>query len=328
MNRLWASSLLLLIFLLPAAAHAQSNLPLFDPEWQLVPEAHELDADCPVGSPLGFGGALQLIQNVMNAAISFGVIIMVLVITFAGILWLLTPTNPENHSQAKKVLTNAVIGLLILLSAWLIVDFVMKLLYNGNTSFGPWNEILTGGDICITAASTTPLFSGNIFSVPGQGGSFSYPLTGSFGACNPATLQTAASQAGITLSASDARMFACLAGPESTCGTRLRNYNWGRGSSAYGAFQVLLDGNSRHYENAACRRAAGLAEGERLNCHLGFRNGNPIPGSPVVQRCINAASNLSCSLAAAVSLKNEAGSFSPWRADANSARQRACMAGG
>jgi hypothetical protein len=172
MNRLWAPLLLALLLMVPVFVHAQSNIPLFDPEWQLVPEASELDSDCPVGAPLGFGGVLQLIQNVMNASVSFGVIICVIVIAFAGILWILTPTNPESHSQAKKVLTNAVIGFLIILSAWVMVDFVMKMLYSGTDGqqgvFGPWNEILTGGDICVVATSTKPLFSGNIFSVPGQ----------------------------------------------------------------------------------------------------------------------------------------------------------------
>lgn len=195
MKRLWAPFLIALLLFLPALANAQSNLPLFDPEWQLVPEAHELDADCPVGAPLGFGGFLQLIQNGMNAAISFGVIIFVLIIAFAGMLWILTPTNPENHSQAKKVLTNAVIGLLIILSAWLIVDFVMKILYSGSTSFGPWNEILMeGGDYCIVAASSTPLFTGTVVGTvfPGNtgvvsgGGSCTAPTVGP---CTVAALQ-------------------------------------------------------------------------------------------------------------------------------------------
>ncbi len=173
MKRIWAPLFLALLISVPVFAHAQSGLPLLDPEWQLVPEASELDADCPVGAPLGFGGVLQLIQNGMNAAISFGVLISVFVIAGAGILWILTPTNPENHSRAKAILTSAVIGLLIILSAWLVVDFVMKLLYSGTDGqqgkFGPWNEILVGGDICVVAMETTPLFEGSITAVPGQG---------------------------------------------------------------------------------------------------------------------------------------------------------------
>lgn len=171
MKRLWAPLFLLVVLFVPFAVSAQSNLPLFDPEWQLVPDAHKIDPEnCPEGYPLGFGGVLQLVQNGMNATISFGVIIFVLVIAGAGILWILTPTNPENHSQAKKILTNGVIGLLIILSAWLVVDFVMKMLYSGTSGqqgvFGPWNEILVGGDLCVTATTTAALFGGKITPAP------------------------------------------------------------------------------------------------------------------------------------------------------------------
>lgn len=185
MNRLWAPLFLALLLCVPLAASAQSNIPLFGSDWQIVPDAHELDPKCPVGAPLGFGGTLQLIQNVMNATVSLGVLIAVMVIVFAGILWILTPTNPENHSKAKAVLTNAVIGLLIILSSWLIVDFVMKILYDGDRSnFGPWNQIFEGGDICVVAATTTPLFTGSIVSVPGQGtGAPTGGATGGAGQC-------------------------------------------------------------------------------------------------------------------------------------------------
>jgi len=311
MKRLWAPLLLLVVLFVPFAVSAQSNLPLFDPDWQLVPDAHEIDpANCPEGYPLGFGGALQLIQNVMNAAISFGVIISVLVIAGAGILWILTPTNPENHSQAKKILMNAVIGLLIILSAWLVVDFVMKLLYNPNAyNFGPWNEILTGGDLCIKPMETQPLFSGNITAVPGQGApGVSYdPQYTTSGSCSPASVQQAGQSVNITTK--EARFLACIARPESRCGGDLTNYNWGKGSSAYGPFMILLDGNARYFENDACRIAANVSG--RLNCQDGFRSGNPIPGSAIANRCMRAAANLACSTAAATKLVRESGA-TPW----------------
>jgi len=64
---------------------------------------------------------------------------------------------------------NAVIGICIVLSAWLIVDFVMKTLYGGQ--FGPWNTILLDGtgDSCVVAKPAMPLFDGNITAVPGRG---------------------------------------------------------------------------------------------------------------------------------------------------------------
>jgi hypothetical protein len=65
--------------------------------------------------------------------------------------------NPEARNRGRNMLLNVVIGLVILLSAWLVVDFVMKTLYNPDTTtsdgkkFGPWNSILQGSasDQCI-----------------------------------------------------------------------------------------------------------------------------------------------------------------------------------
>lgn len=309
MYRLSALFLALLLFCAPLTAAAQSGIPLFDSEWQLVPEAHEIDPTCPVGYPLGFGGVLQLVQNGMNAAISFGIVAFVLIIAGAGILWMLTPTNPENHSQAKKILTNAVIGFLIILSAWLIVDFVMKLLYDGeNSGFGPWNSILTGGDICIRVnENLSPLFTGDIRSVPGHSGSSYDPQFTTSGACSPNSVYGAGQGTGITQK--QAQFLACIARPESACGADLTNYQWGSGSSAYGPFMILLDGNSRYFETPACYRAANVTG--NLNCDEGFRGGNPIPGSPIAARCMRAAANLACSVSAAHGLLMTSG-HRPW----------------
>ena len=131
--------LLALLFFVSALPASAANLPLLDPNFSIVPK-------CPDGLPLGPGGVLQLIQNVMNAGISIGVIAFVLVITYAGFLFILTPTNPESRSKAKTVLGNATIGFIIVLAAWLIVDFIMKILYSGGGQFGPWNKILTFTD--------------------------------------------------------------------------------------------------------------------------------------------------------------------------------------
>ena len=256
----------------------------------------------------------------MNAAISFGVVIFVLIIAFAGILWILTPTNPENHSQAKKILTNAVIGFLILLSSWLIVDFVMKLLYNEATEFGPWNAILTGGNYCVEKnENAKPISDGSITRVPGTSGGSYEPRYTTSGACSPTSVQRAGQSVNIT--AKEATFLACIARPESTCGTDLTNYNWGKGSSAYGPFMILLDGNARYFENAACREAAGVT-GE-LNCSAGFRNGNPISGSAVANRCMRAAANLACSTAAATAiLRNQGHTAWTGNRDSKPAHQR------
>ncbi len=110
----------------------------------IPPECH-----CDTGqvSAPDFGCVLATVENAMNFAISIGVIIFVLVASYAGLLWMFSPMNPHNREMGRGVLMNAVIGLLIALCAWLMVDFIMKTLYNG--AFGPWNSILGEGDYCL-----------------------------------------------------------------------------------------------------------------------------------------------------------------------------------
>lgn len=145
---------LALCMLLPLSADAQ-----FGP---IVPEVCRTCA-------CGFGGVLAIVQNVVNFIIGISIIFATFIMVWAGGLYVVSATNPESRSTANKMLLNAVIGIVIVLSAWLIVDFVMKSLYGGQ--FGPWNSILLGGsgDSCVVAKPTTPLFSGNIFAVPGTG---------------------------------------------------------------------------------------------------------------------------------------------------------------
>ncbi|HEX2792636.1 MAG TPA: pilin [Candidatus Paceibacterota bacterium] len=325
-----------LFALAPMPAAAAANLPILNPDFAIVPEACK-------ACPCGFGGALQLVQNVVNAGVALAIVVVVIVIAWAGITFMLTPTNPENRTKARQMLTNAVIGLVILLSAWLVVDSVMKLLYRAGEGkdgdFLPWNEILTGGDTCIVEnTNLKKLFNGSVGDFftqkPGSGatgpeggagtGGVSVPSGNGVGACNSSKLQAAASQGGFTLSQSDARTFACIAQFESSCGTKVLNYNWNKGSSAAGPFQVLLGDNAKYYETPACQAAAGVSG--QLNCAAGFRNGNPIPGSPIAQQCVKAASNLACSLSAAVALKNASGSFRPWTGNSDSSKgAQACV---
>jgi hypothetical protein len=143
----------------PLVTHA-AGIPLLSSGWSLVPEACR-------SCPCGFAGVLGIAQNVVSAGISVGILFAVIIIAWAGFILITSPFNAEAKGTAHKMLINAVIGLLIVCSAWLIVDFVMKALYSGpdgqQGKFGPWNSILTGGDICVQETKNMgTLFSGPI----------------------------------------------------------------------------------------------------------------------------------------------------------------------
>lgn len=133
--------------------------------------------DCPGRAP-DWGCVLQTIQNLINAAIAFGVVIATLIIAYAGALLLFSPFHAANRQLARNILLNALIGLAVALSGWLIVDFIMKNLYNASgasdgVELGPWNEILAGGAECVDvnqqAGNITAPNVGNIGN-PGGGG--------------------------------------------------------------------------------------------------------------------------------------------------------------
>ncbi|MEK7510892.1 MAG: pilin [Patescibacteria group bacterium] len=114
--------------------------------------------------PCGFAGVLEIMRHLMNFAVSFGVIVLTIMLAWGGFMYILSAANPESRSQANKVLTGAVIGMVLILSSWLIVDFVMRTLYSGpdgtQGKYGPWNSILAeSADWCIVAGDTKPLFT-------------------------------------------------------------------------------------------------------------------------------------------------------------------------
>lgn len=130
--------------LLPVPAEA-ANTSLV----QIFPEECKCEGKAP-----DWGCVLETMRNLINTAIAFGAIVSVLIIAYAGALWMFSPFNPGNREKGRTLLLNAFIGLAIALGAWLIVDFVMKSLYNpegtaDNVELGPWNSILSGGNRCV-----------------------------------------------------------------------------------------------------------------------------------------------------------------------------------
>lgn len=154
---------LLVGLIAPVFAQAQ-GIPTLGSGFHIIPDASDLDPTCNKGDPLSFGAMMHVVQNLLGVAIALGVLFFVIIMAWAGFLLITSAVNPEAKSTARKMLGNAAIGLLITLSAWLIVDFVMKTLYNpSDASWGPWNSILGSGSACVRKTDNMDsLFSGKI----------------------------------------------------------------------------------------------------------------------------------------------------------------------
>lgn len=128
---------------LPVEAHAQSAR-FFGP---IISDECRCDAEHNNGieSAPEWGCVLDTVQAGFNLLFSLSMVFFVLMATYAGVLLMTSGPDASKRSKARAMLLNIVLGLLIALSAWLVVDFVMRALYDENRGWGPWNRILAVG---------------------------------------------------------------------------------------------------------------------------------------------------------------------------------------
>jgi hypothetical protein len=194
MKRIVALAIPLFILALPAPTHAAFYGPIVPAECKCDNQTVE-GTGAKITTAPDYGCVLQVIQNVINVMVTLATILMVFYIVIAGFQFMLSGTGGEALSKAKTRVTNVAIGILVVLVAWLLVDFVMKTIYDEGSStttvkFGPWNSILAsnGNDRCIVARTPEGLTTGFIeitSTAPGGGTETAGPVVGEAGGCNP-----------------------------------------------------------------------------------------------------------------------------------------------
>lgn len=89
----------------------------------------------PVIGPFGTGeGAAiiaELIGRILNLAFMIGGLILLVMIIVSGIQWMLAGGNKEALSRAQGRLTSAIIGFIILASAFAIISLIANILNVG-----------------------------------------------------------------------------------------------------------------------------------------------------------------------------------------------------
>ena len=80
-----------------------------------------------VGSSLGLGSAdlKQTVINVISFVLGLLGLIAVIMILYGGFIWLTAGGNEDKVDSAKKIISSAAIGLVVILVAWAIVNFVV-----------------------------------------------------------------------------------------------------------------------------------------------------------------------------------------------------------
>src|SRR3989344_9578954 len=87
-----------------------------------------LDTGLQFGTATGLGtqDLRVTIMNIIRYALGFLGVIAIGFILYGGFVWMTAGGNAEKIEQAKKILINATIGLAIILSAFMIVSFIIN----------------------------------------------------------------------------------------------------------------------------------------------------------------------------------------------------------
>jgi hypothetical protein len=317
-------------FALPLAAHAA--IPFFGP---IIPKEQ---ATCAAS----WGLIVVVVNNIISLLITLAIVFVApLMIAWSGFLFVVNPVNSSGISEAKKILTNTVVGIVIALAGWLIVDALMAVLYNANAPagstggvLGTWSDLVGSKGVppCIPLAtalnnSTQTLNPSTSGLGVVSGTAPSLPLTGD---CSPSSILSSAARSPYPLTQAQANTLSCLAIPESNCNINAGGATTPGGVPSYalGVFQIVPGySDACHSLNIpSCYAAAGVSG--PLNCSSAFRCVNQVCtviNAELWNACQRAGKNFDCNVAAAACLVKANPTFGDWTGDPRSSVQRNCI---
>lgn len=128
MQKLWvAVAVMVYLFVVPFTVSAATLVPCGGPGEDPCQTCH----------------VVTLVNNVVAWLVMILGTIAAILIIVAGVRLVTSGGNTSAMEQAKSSMTNLIIGYLIVLSAWLVLDYGLKalLIQDGANSFGVWNTI-------------------------------------------------------------------------------------------------------------------------------------------------------------------------------------------
>lgn len=261
---------------------------------------------------------VKLTNNVVEWLIIVLGTLAALIIMYAGIQLVTAGGNQSAMEAAKSKITNVIIGYVIILAAWLVVDYGLKVLLitDGTKSFGVWNDVeCTVQDTPTKKRKTTLEYTEELQSGV-NGGTNGVGGVGNIGGTKPPDL----SGSGACSYSLVSRYFPgeltgaaqCIIRNESACGARSISrtdvmYNDGRRAFSFGPMQINL---TVHTLNGCAGYPAVL------NCKSAFSGRNytaVVINEALYQQCARAAQNFDCNIKNGRRIYAEAGNrWSPW----------------
>ncbi len=104
-------------------------------------------ATIPLPNPLGTTNILDLGARLIQAGLGIAGSLALLFFIYGGFLWLTSGGSPDKIKKGRDVFLWSVVGLVIIFSSYMMVDFVIKALTKSQTN--------VQSDACVTAAKST-----------------------------------------------------------------------------------------------------------------------------------------------------------------------------
>lgn len=86
---------------------------------------------------------LVLAQNVIHKALELAILVCIVLLIYGGFRWIFSFGNEENIAAGQRTIYDAIIGLVIILAAWIIVNTIFWLIaYIGGENYtGTWSHL-------------------------------------------------------------------------------------------------------------------------------------------------------------------------------------------
>lgn len=98
----------------------------------IVPCGNMKDESGRVLDECSFYDLIKMANNLIDILIKISFPIAAAMIAWAGIIMMLNPANSGKRTEALNMMKNVVIGFAIIISAWLVVEAITKVLINEN----------------------------------------------------------------------------------------------------------------------------------------------------------------------------------------------------
>jgi hypothetical protein len=289
---------------------------------------------------------IGLAEELFDLIIFVAVFIAVIMIAFAGYKYITAQGDTGKVSDAHKLFRSVTIGLIIILSAWTVVDVLLKTFYGGQ--LGPWNSI----DCVAQPANTTGgQQQGGVAVGPGGATGGGGGRCTAASASSPCSVESLQSRGGSWGDASVASTMSTICNRESGGNPLVRpstDLLWntqgqcpsgttgsgvgGQCGFSFGLFQINIAANrincggqelncpsAFRLADSSCRPASWCSA-TRPNCACGASGfGMQIANQDLYNRCVAAAQNPQCNTENAQRMYDQAArrgnGLAPWRSD-------------